>query len=46
MFDDLYTVFLSFLDSIFYDGYAEQLAAENPEAFSQEWQEFADNHRK
>ena len=36
--------FTSFLDSIYYDGYAEQLASTNPEAFTEELNQYFDNY--
>ncbi|CAN5553681.1 hypothetical protein BH11BAC1_BH11BAC1_29840 [soil metagenome] len=36
--------FTSFLDSIYYEGYAEQLASANPEAFTEELNLFFDNY--
>ena len=36
--------FTSFLDSIFYDGYAEELASTNPQAFTEELNQFFDDY--
>ena len=44
MFDHIYQDFVDFLDSLFFEGYAEQLAAENPEQFNQEMKEYFDNY--
>lgn len=37
---DIVTVFIDYLDSLFYKGYAEQLAEENPTAYNWEFNEF------
>ena len=37
-------VFTEYLDSIYYQGYAEQLASENPQAFTFELNQFFDNY--
>lgn len=36
--------FTSFLDSIYYDGYAEELASTNPGAFTEELNQFFDDY--
>jgi len=36
----MYETFIEFLNQIYWDGYAEQLARENPEAFRIEYTEF------
>lgn len=36
--------FFEFLDSIYYEGYAETLANDNPEAFNFELNQFLDNY--
>lgn len=46
MIEALYSDFIHFLDSIFYEGYAEQFAKENPEAFTMEWQCYLDQYSK
>ncbi len=35
--------FIDALNSIFWDGYAEQLAKENPQAYTQEFNQFCEN---
>lgn len=35
---------IAFLDSIYYEGYAQQLASEHPEQFYQQLNEFLENH--
>lgn len=37
-------VFIEHLDNIFYEGYAYQLAAENPEAYTFEFNQFMDSY--
>ena len=46
MIEALYNDFLLFMDSIFYEGYAEQLAKENPEQFTMEWTNYLDQYSK
>jgi len=46
MVEDLYTDFVCFMDSIFYEGYAEELAKENPEEFTFEFNNYLDNYLK
>jgi hypothetical protein len=36
----MYEAFIEFLTQIYWEGYAEQLANENPEAFQREYNEF------
>jgi hypothetical protein len=36
----MYEAFIEFLNQIYWEGYAEQLAIENPEAFRAEYMEF------
>lgn len=38
--ENLYTLFVEFLDGVYYVGYAEQIAKENPELFTFEWRSF------
>lgn len=40
----LYILFIEYLDSIYYTGYAQQIAAENPELFTFEFREFIRLH--
>jgi len=44
MVEQLYADFVAFLDSIFYEGYAEQLAKENPEYFTIEFNNYLDQY--
>lgn len=37
-------LFHEFLDGLFWDGYAEQLAADNPERYTFELNQFLDNY--
>ncbi len=37
-------LFIELTDKIFWDGYAQQLAGENPSLFQQEFNEFLDNY--
>ena len=37
-------VFTELLDQIFWEGYAEQLAKENPQAFNAEYNEFLNTY--
>lgn len=37
-------VFTEYLDSIYYEGYTEQLASDNPQAFTFELNQFFDNY--
>lgn len=36
--------FIAFMDAIFYEGYAERLAAENPEHFKIELNQYLENY--
>jgi len=40
---NLYELFIEFIDSIYYAGYAEQLSESDPEKFTWEYQEFVQN---
>lgn len=40
----LIEIFYEFLNSIYWDGYAEDLAGTNPEKFNFELNEFLNNH--
>lgn len=40
----LYTLFVEYLDGIYYNGYAAQIAHQNPELFTFEWREFIRIH--
>ncbi len=40
---NLQEIFIEFIDSIYFPGYAEQLAAHDPEKFTFEFNEFASN---
>ena len=40
----MYELFIELLDQLFWEGYAEQLAQENPAAFNMELAEFIDNY--
>lgn len=42
--EELYILFVQQLDAIYYTGYADQIAKENPELFTFEWREFLRNH--
>jgi hypothetical protein len=44
MIESIYNDFTNFLDSIYYEGYAEQLAGENPEQFTFEFNEYLENY--
>lgn len=44
MSEDAYTEFIRFMDSIFYEGYAEQLSKENPAAFTLELNDYLNNY--
>ena len=35
-----YTLFTEYLDSIYFEGYADQLATENPESYKQQFEQF------
>lgn len=35
-----YTLFNEYLDSIYFEGYAEQLAKENPESYKEQFNQF------
>jgi uncharacterized short protein YbdD (DUF466 family) len=41
----MYEAFIEFLNQIYWEGYAEQLAKENPEAFQMEYTEFFTNYQ-
>lgn len=38
--------FIAFIDSIFYEGYAEQLAAQYPEEFNRQLNQYLDEYFK
>lgn len=38
--EQLFLLFVDYIDSIFYDGYAEQLAKEDPQRYAWEFKEF------
>ncbi len=38
--------FIAFIDSLFYEGYAEQLAAQYPEEFNRQLNQYLDEHFK
>ncbi|WP_262892789.1 hypothetical protein [Mucilaginibacter pankratovii] len=40
----MYELFIELTDQLFYEGYAEQLAKENPQAFRFEFNEFLNNY--
>ena len=40
----MYELFVALIDQLFYEGYAEQLAKENPQAFQFEFNEFLNNY--
>ncbi|RKR84208.1 hypothetical protein BDD43_4436 [Mucilaginibacter gracilis] len=40
----MYEIFIEFLDQIFWEGYASQLAAENPQEFQNAYKDFYDNY--
>ena len=40
----MYDVFISLLDSLYWEGYAENLSKENPELFNYELNEFLNNY--
>jgi hypothetical protein len=40
----MYELFITMLDQLFYEGYAEQLAHDNPTAFNFEYQDFLNNY--
>lgn len=44
MVEAMYEEFIRFMDSLFFEGYAEQLSRENPEAFNREWSEYIDQY--
>jgi hypothetical protein len=44
MIEAIYADFVRFMDEIFYEGYAEQLAKEFPEQFNIEWNEFVERY--
>jgi hypothetical protein len=46
MIEDAYTDFVRFMDEIFFEGYAEQLASEHPEEFTRELNEYFNNYFK
>ena len=37
-------IFIELLDQIFWEGYAEQLAKENPQAFNMEYNDFLNTY--
>ena len=41
----MYEQFIEFTDQIFWEGYAEQLAKENPEAFRFEFNDFVNAYQ-
>lgn len=40
----MYELFVELTDQLFYEGYAEQLAKENPQAFQIEFNDFLNNY--
>ncbi len=42
-FRGLYDAFIESLNSIYYEGYAEQIRQENPELFAFEWEQFQES---
>ncbi len=38
--------FIAFIDSLFYEGYAEQLSAQYPEEFNRQLNQYLDEHFK
>lgn len=42
----MYEVFIQLLDSLYWEGYAEQLATENPALFNYELDYFLDNYSR
>ena len=42
-FRGLYDAFTEFLDSLYYEGYAEKIRQENPELFAFEWEQFQES---
>jgi hypothetical protein len=38
---NLLEIFIEFIDAIYFPGYADQMAEENPEKFNFEYEEFA-----
>ena len=41
----MYQAFIDFLDTLYWEGYARQLAEDNPEAFQFELNQFFDNYK-
>ena len=41
---NVYEIFADYLDAIYFDGYADQLAEENPQTFNFEFSLFISNH--
>lgn len=46
MIEDAYFDFVQFMDEIFFEGYAQQLASEHPEEFTRELNEYFNNYFK
>lgn len=44
MIEQAYNDFIHFMDSIFYEGYSRQLAADNPHHFNLEFNQFIENY--
>lgn len=44
MIEQAYNDFIHFMDSIFYEGYSRKLAAEHPQHFNYEFNQFIDNY--
>jgi hypothetical protein len=40
----MYELFIALTDQLFWEGYAEQLAKENPQAFQFEFNDFLNNY--
>lgn len=40
----MFEAFIDFIDSLYWDGYAERLAEENPQAYTFELNQFFENH--
>ena len=38
-------IFVEHLESLYWEGFAQQLAAENPEAYTFEYQQFCNNYK-
>jgi hypothetical protein len=41
---EMYDLFIDLTNQLFWEGYAEELAKENPEAFQIEFKEFISDH--